>query len=332
MSSKVPLTIPVRFSNHLAFAPDLTQLAVQSTLAEPGTTEIYALSDASLLASLDVTDNTSPWPCQLVYVGDSIVYLEFRDDDVEYQEEDVEYQEDDDIEYQEEDVRRWRVVRHRRPDWSREILAESIPGHAVMLGAIPGGFVVVAPDHFLLGTADGPLTGPVRHPTLADGEAMLLATDPASGRMAVTLDYTKRLVVFDANLQVLGETELHHDEADHAWFCGPETLVTCGSYNAIRSWRIEDDSLTVQGHTWLPKEDVRYSDYVMPLGLTAVPTRKLIAFARAEGPPLWYDARTLEIVAAPAAFGDRFPVWMSPGDRYAIVQDFSGLQVYDVRA
>jgi hypothetical protein len=255
-------------------------------------------------------------------VDDAIVYLEYRDD------EDQEDQEDDegDGEY-----RHWRVVRHRRPDWSREILAESIGGHGVRLGAIPGGFVVVAPHHFLLGTADGPLTAPVPHPALADGEATLLATDPASGRMAVTLDYTKRLVVFDAGLRVLGETELAHDDAYDAWFCGPETLVTFGRFRAIRSWCIEDGSLVVQGHTWLPKEDVQFGDYTFPLGLTAVPSTGLIAFARTSDPPQWYDARTLEIVAAPEVFGDRFPVWMSPGERYAIVQDHSGLQVYDVR-
>jgi len=310
MPSKALLTIPVRFSNHLAFAPDLTQVAVQPTLAEPGTTEIYSLSDGSLLASLSITDDTSPWPCQLVYVGDAIVYLECW----------------------ENDVRRWRVVRHRRPDWSREILAESMAGHVVKLGAIPGGFVVVAPDHFLLGTADGPLSDPVWHPTLADGEAMLLTTDLASGRIAVTLDDTERLIVFDADLQVLGETELHQNEAYDAWFCGSETLVTFGMFQAIRSWRIEDGSLAVQGHTWLPKEDVQFSDYTWPLGLTAMPSRSLISFARASGPPLWYNARTLETVAEPPGFGDWFPVWLSPGDRYAIVQDHSGLQVYDLSA
>src|SRR6185437_15159932 len=132
VSAGALLTIPVRFSNHVAFAPDLDQIAVQPTIG-PARTEIYGLADGSLLASLTVTDNTSPWPCQLVYVDDAIVYLEWWEDD-------------------EHGGRRWRVVRHRRPDWFREILAESIGGHAVRLGATAGGFVVVAPDHLLLGT------------------------------------------------------------------------------------------------------------------------------------------------------------------------------------
>jgi hypothetical protein len=304
------LTIPVRFSGNLAFAPDLTQLAVQPSLAQPKATEIYALSDGSLVTRLDITDDTSPWPDQLVYVDDAIVYLEWREDG---------------------DVRRWRVVRYRRPGWSREVLAESIAGHQVSLGAIPGGFVVGAPDHLRFGTADGPLSDPVRHPALAEGEATLLTTDPTSGRMAFTTPYPQRLVVLDATLQIVAEAELRQNEAYHGWFCKAETLVTFGMFKALRSWRIADGSLVVQGHTWLPKEDVQFGEHSWPLGLTVVPSRNLVAFARISDPPSWYDARTLDVALAPAQFGDRFPVWMSPADRYAGVLDYSGLHVYDVR-
>jgi hypothetical protein len=301
-------TIPVRFSNHLAFAPDLTRIAVQPTLGEPGTTEIYTLPGADLVARLGIVGERSPWSCQLVYVDGAVVHLEWREDD----------------------RRRWRVVRHRLPDWSREVLADSVEGHAVRIGAIPGGFVVVAPHHFLLGTADGPLSEPIAHPALRDRTAMLLTTDPASGRMAVTLEYEEQLLVFDAGLRVLGEVRLRHAEAHCAWFCGPETLVTYGRFRALRSWLVQDGSLVVRGHTWLPKIDTQFGNHSFPLGLTTMPSRRLVAFERAVEPPLWYDAGSLREVAAPATFADRFPVWLSPSDQYAIFQDAQGLHVHDV--
>jgi hypothetical protein len=300
-------TVPVRFTSHLAFAPDLTGIAVQPMLSEPAVIEVYGLSDGSRQVSLAVSGSVSPWPGQLVYVGDGVVHLEWWEDD----------------------RRRWRVVRHRGPGWSREVLAESVVGHAVCLGAVAGGFVVLAPHHFLLGTADGPLGEPVPHPALAHGEARLLATDPVSGRMAVALD-SGRLIVFAADMHVLGATDLHHSDAYDAWFCGPDTLVTHGMSKAIRSWRIEDGSLVVQGHTWLPKDDVQHGEYTLPLGLTALPSRRRLAFARRYEPPLWYDATTLEAAAAPAVFGERFPVWMSTGERCAVFQDHRGLQVHDM--
>ncbi len=190
--------------------------------------------------------------------------------------------------------------------------------------------------HLLFGTGDGPLRGPLHQPALADGEAMLLATDPESGRMAVTLDFTRRLVVLDADLQVLGERILEQAEAYHGWFCGPDTLVTFGMFSAIRSWRIEDGELVVEGHTWLSKDDIRYDNYSWPLGLSPLPSRKSLAFARVDEPPSWYDARTLTPVPAPAVFGDRFPLWMSPRDRYALIPDrprvTKRLEVIDVPA
>lgn len=301
-------TIPVRFSNHLAFAPDLTRIAVQPTLAKPATTDIYSLPGAGLVARLGIADQTSPWPCQLVSMDGAVVHLEYREDD----------------------RRRWRVVRHRSPGWSREVLTDSIEGHAVRLGAIPGGFVVVAPHHFLLGTADGPLSEPIAHPALRDGTAMLLNTDPASGRIAVTLNYSERLLVFDADLGLLGEVGLRQSEARCAWFCGPETLVTYGMFQALLSWRVRDGSLVMRAHTSLPKLDTQFGNHTFPLGLTAVPSRRLIAFERAVEPPLWYQADTLLSVAAPATFADRFPVWLSPAERYVIFQDPQGLHVHDV--
>lgn len=301
--------VPVGVSRHLAFAPELTAIAVQPMLAEPAVIEVYGLPDGVRQVGLAVEDSMSPWPGQLVYAGDAVVHLEWWEDD----------------------RRRWRVVRHRGPGWAREVLAEPVVGHAVCLGAVAGGFVVLAPDRFLLGTADGPLGEPVPHPALAYGEARLLATDPASGRMAVTLD-TGRLIVFAADLRVLGATDLPDSDAYDAWFCGPDTLVTYGMFNAIRSWRIEDGALVGQGHGWLPKEDVQHGEYALPLGLTALPSRRRLAFARRHEPPLWYDAATLEAAAAPSVFGERFPVWMSMGERCAVFQERGGLRVHDMGA
>ncbi len=121
-------TLPFRYSQHVAFAPDLTQIAVQPSGSRPKTTDVYALPDATLVATArdPSTGKTSPWPCQLVHVGSAIVYLEWKEIGVR---------------------RLWRVVRHQQPDWRQEVLADAIEGHAVRIGAIPAGFVIVAPDH-----------------------------------------------------------------------------------------------------------------------------------------------------------------------------------------
>jgi hypothetical protein len=304
-------TIPHRYTDHLAFAPDLSRLALLPTVPEPPTIEVYTLPEAHLVTRLEFAGDRSPWPRQVVYAGDSIVHMERR----------------------EQGQRLWRVVRHRPPDWRREVLADAVEGHAVLLGALGDGFVVVAPDHFLFGSAEGPLRGPVRQPVLADGEAMLLATEPASGRMVVIIDDTVRLFVLDTGLNVLASMDLEHarNDAYAAWFCGPDTFVTFGTFKTIKSWRIVDGSLVKQGHTWLSKEDVQFGDFGVSLGFSPVPGQGRFAFARMSDPPLWYDARTLEMVGAPPAFGARFPVWVSPGDRYAVMGDRRELEVYDMR-
>lgn len=48
------------------------------------------------------------------------------------------------------------------------------------------------------------------------------------------------------------------------------------------SWRVQDGSVVVRGHTWLPKIDTQFGNHSFPLGLTAMPSRQLVAFERAD--------------------------------------------------
>jgi hypothetical protein len=248
----LPLQVTTR---HLAFAADLTRIAFQPASA---TVDVYGLPDTSLITRIPIHDRMSPWEDQVVWAGDAVVHLEFR----------------------EEKHRLWRVIRHRPPSWSREVLADAIEGHAVRVGPIPAGFVVVAPDHLLLGGADGPLSGPLHSSALADGEAMLLATDPSTGRMAIILDFSSKMIVLDNELRPLAQRPLEeHDRASVGRFCGPDTLVALGMgmySRSISSWRIEHGSLTVEGHTYLSKYDRQFARNP---GLTTLPSRGRVVAA-----------------------------------------------------
>jgi len=304
------ISLPDCSSSDLHFSPDACQFAVIPMLRKPTVIEVYNLPDGARVAEFEVEGLDSPWTNRkLAHVGDAVVHLEYS-----------------------EEVgtgRRWRVVRHRLPHGGREVLLDAIAGHAVQIGAVPGGFVIVSRDRIWFGDS----TGPLREQAIPALENLsLLATEPSTGHLAMALDWTKELVLLDPQLKVLARTELAHTDGYHAWFCGPDTLITFGVFHSLRSRRVVDGAFVIEGPIYVPKDRTQEGLFSLPLGVTVLPSRGAIAWALPGEAPLWYDARTLRGVNdSGTMFGDRFPGWISPGETYAIVVENYALKVYDLR-
>jgi len=307
--------IPGRYVRELSFSPDLSEVAVIQGMAEPVVTEIHALPGGGLVDRRAVPTRTlESYDHQLVHLGDAVVYLERHTKSGHW---------------------RWRVVRCRRPEWTPEVLHEFV-GSTTVLGQLPGGFVVGAPELFLFGTADGPLRGPVS--LHEDRSTTLLTTDPASGRMAVVVgepgsSYAQsELVVLDADLRMLGSAPIGV-EAKHVnlgWFCGPDRLLTQGSWYHLKSWEVGDGALELRHSRHLDKWEHRYASHLPPLGTTPLPVSKRVAVQRNVDPPLWLDACTMDERKAPG-FGSRCPIWVSPGGEYVVFDHRDGIEICDLR-
>lgn len=312
-------SLPVRSSHHLHFSPDSSQIAVLPLMQERAEIEIYRVRDGERIDSIEVLGDSPIWTDKASrHLGDAIVHLEWSEVPA---------------------PRRWRLVRHRLPGGAREVLLDEIEAHGIYLGAIPGAFIVVGPRCVWLGKSEGPAVER-QALDLAPGETMsLLATEPASGRVAIAIDLTKELVVLDVRgdeLEVVARKPLHGDDGYHAWFCGPETLLTFGRYRRLRSWRVFDGYFVEEASMQLPEQDIELGDHRLPLGITAVPSQGEIAVAVPHDAPTWYFARRLQPrlgdTEVPRGLAtSRFPAWLSTDERYVVVIEAPNLVVLDMR-
>jgi hypothetical protein len=304
------LPIPVSYCRHLAFHPDLSEFAVIQSQDRREYVEIYSLPHGELLERFALpTSRSRPIYDNLVHLGEAIVltesYLRQRHN--------------------------FQVIRHRRPGLAREVLATSSLGFKPGLAAVPGGFVVGGKGHFLLGGVNGPLRkAPV------EGHATLLASEATSGRLAVLLGdypYKESFAVLDADLRVLARmpVESESDRYHIVWFRGPDHLLTHGMWRLLKAWNVGDGTFVRQGSTHLPKYELQFADHMFPLGLTCVPGRDLVAVEFPHAPPRWYDGTRLSRIGAPAPFGDRFPLFVSPAGEYVFVEKYNGLELANLR-
>ncbi|MEV4317701.1 hypothetical protein [Actinocrispum sp. NPDC049592] len=304
--------IPVQYCTELSFSPGLTELAVIAG-TEPPAIGIHEVPSTQLVRSLPLPgiDRVHTWSRGVVHLGAAVVHLE-------------------QLTWQ--SPRTWRIVRHRAPDWQREVLAEFDEEHSVGLRAVPGGFVVVRAAEFLFGGADGPLRDPAGVPEFANREVTLLDAHAGTGRIAVVSKPKpwapgRWLTVLRPDLTVLAEQELEFED-HYGWFCGPDLLVTFGEWQSMTCLRIADGELRDVGGTHLLKQNRSYGVHSMPLGLTTLPLRNLIAVEQEYGlPTLWLDAVTGKDTEPPP-YRDRFPVWASPNGQYLVfVADHSRLEL-----
>lgn len=317
MSRPVVTELPVTYTDHVAFAPDLSEVAVVAALREPRVIEVFSLPDGRPMAQLEVTADREPisWEAVL-HLGDAIVHTEMYH----------------------APNRHWRVVRHRRPQWSKEILADIPDVHGAMLMPVPGGFVVGGDRDFHFGDATGPIRGPLTAPSLGSADLRLLATDPSTGRMALVVDHEdddeeSGLYVLDRDLRVLGRTIDDTYSLYDGWFHGPDWVLTHGVWHIFKSWEVRDGDLAQDGHHNLDWDNIKWGPYDFPLGITSMPERGVVAIYYDDRPPEYLTGQTLTPVEQPpAVFGDRFPVWVAAGGGYAAFEG-SGrvLEVCDLR-
>ncbi len=298
--------IPVGYCTHLAFTPGSSQLAV-ITGRKPLAIEVRAVPGGELLRTLPLPggDPLSCWANQIVHLGDAVVHMEMQAS---------------------KSPRQWKVVRHRAPHWRREVLLEFAEEHQVLIAPVRDGYVIVRESQFLVGDADGSLREPVRVPQLAGRRVTLLDTDGQTGRIALVSrpePWARGywLTILGPDLEVLAECPSEF-EIYHGWLCGPDLLVTQGQWHVMHCWRLADGELTDVGGRHLNKHEHRYDVHMPPLGTTALPLRTIVAVERdgVSTPPLWLDAVTGKDTEPPP-YGDRFPIWVSPGGRYLVFRN-----------
>ncbi|SCL61386.1 hypothetical protein GA0070606_3430 [Micromonospora citrea] len=301
--------LPLTSCSLLAFAPDLSEFAVVHQRGEVRSVETYALPSGGQRESFPLpAGEWDPSYSGLVHLGDAVVLVEGHSLQRIHQ-----------------------IVRYRRPGWVREVVATRTLGFQPGMAAVPGAFVAGGEGEFLVGTA----SGPVRQ-VPADGAAKVLAGEPISGRIAVTFDdrpQEQLFAVLDADLRILARRRATSDtdRIGSAWFCGPERVQTYGMWNYLRLWRIGRGKLGLRGDRHLPKYELQYGKSA-PLGFTYVPGHDLVAREFPHAPTRWYDTKRLDQVDAPDPFGERrFPLWISPGGEYAILEGDDGLEVADLR-
>jgi hypothetical protein len=293
-----PVMRPAPRVGHLSFSPDVSEVATMSW----DVLEIHSLPAGRLLhRSAHPRSAFTAGYDELLHLGDALVRPASPSGS----------------------NRGKMIVRHRRPRWDAESLASFSNRNPLWLARVPGGFVADTEWGLFHGTADGPL--PVRA-TQASTQA-LLAADPVTGRLAATEPKAQNLIVLDSELRVTARHHLGHALLA-GWFLGPARLVTYGDGGVLRSWEVTDDSIVAQGAT----VSARGGTHPQQLGLTVVPTRGLVVLERPGGPPTWLRAHDLAAAEAPAVYGDRFPVWVSPGEEYAVLRgpDREG-EMWDVR-
>ncbi|URM99255.1 hypothetical protein LUW76_35760 [Actinomadura madurae] len=301
--------VPVKYCRHLAFHPDLSEFAVVQAQGREYYVEIYSLPDGESLERFALpTGRSRPIYDNLLHLGEAIVltasFLRQRDN--------------------------VHIIRHRRPGWAREVLATSSLGFRPGLAAVPGGFVAGGKGRFLRGGASGPLReAPV------EGDAMLLAGDAVSGRLAALIgDYPDTaFTVLDADLRVLARMPVK-SESDRffiAWFRGPDTVLSHGMWNQLKAWKVDDGAVIRQGTAQLPKYELQFAPHVFPLGVTCVPGRDLVAVEFPSSPPRWYGGAELQRIKTPAPFDERFPLFMSPAGEYVFFEKDDTLQLANSR-
>lgn len=195
-------------------------------------------------------------------------------------------------------------------------------------GSVPGGFVAVSENHLWFGGAEGAVR---EHaiPTLApDGRAYLLASDHVSGRVALSLDSSSRIVMVDDRAQLVASLPLPHQT--YGWFVDANTLITFGEWNSLNSWSLVDGGLVKQGSVLLKKVHVQFPPHMMPLGVTVLRSAGLLAYGIEHAPPDGYDARTMAVASLPGLLAKDLPVWVSPDERCAVFVDYEGMHVHDL--
>jgi hypothetical protein len=210
LNSAAVSTVDIARASEVSFSPDNTELAVTH---RTGTT-VVALPGGDPVASHDGKGQRSV----LAFGAGTIVYCGTEPDD-------------------------WAIVR-RTPGRPREVLLADKPG--AMIGRTPDGFAVVSRgDGIWFGTPDGTWSREAHGPDLpvTVPEAMLLvATDPASGQLAIS--EVGSLVLVDANLTVLARGKLAPYEFVRGTFVAPGHLVTRGlGDQSLVSWRVDGTDL-----------------------------------------------------------------------------------------
>ncbi|WP_432972865.1 hypothetical protein [Dactylosporangium sp. CA-233914] len=312
--SLITRPLPVRHPDSLAFAPDLCEFAVLGRLGQRNRVEMFDLPTGEPRDSFLLRPDREGDPLyrDVVHLGDAIVVTESYNGPRNH----------------------LSIVRYRRPGWVREVIAEPTSWFYPGMAAVPGGFIVGGAGEFLIGSGDGPI-----RQAPADGDVTVLAGDPISGRVAVTIRPTfpepPSFAVLDPDLRVVARhtARSETDEVAIAWFCGPDRVLTCGMWKYLRAWEAVGGELVQQGGEYLPKYELQFPTHQFPLGLTYVPGHDLVALEFPAAPPRWYDPARLDRVEAPDPFGKQgFPLWISPGGEYALLEDHDGvLELADLR-
>lgn len=239
---------------------------------------------------------------------------------------------------------RFEVIRHGT--YGREVLWAGLTRRfAPRLVQVPGGFVVSIGNRLLSGTAtpgsglrELPLRGLCPD---SGGRIAGMATDPASGRLLITMRHEPlpnwtsagySIAVLNPGFQVISWTRCGQYGERMPVFCGSDLIVTQGNDGLLHSWQVgpplacgartRSGGRGETGFQPLPKPD-------RPYPIRSLPTAGLIAVRTTQLEPwTWLDARTLDRSDPPAWLGDARQFWVSPsGGHLAVRRNDAELEV-----
>lgn len=149
-------------------------------------------------------------------------------------------------------------------------------------------------------------------------DRVLLGTDPASGRIALTSGTD--LVVLDSTLRVLAShhAAIRRFRGAAPFFCGPDTLVTAGP-GELELWHLKGGDSGAGTLEPVTLQTLDHGAYWPPLAV--LPAAGLVACHGSGGRVSWFDTVALNPAAAPPGMPDE-PVdglWASPGGEYLAV-------------